>query len=422
MEQPIVIETREELIYLLSEASQLEHMILCEYLYAAFSLKRGADEGITPEQLEMTKRWERAVSEVAAQEMLHLTLASNLLTAIGASPCFHRPNFPKFAKYFPPGMQFSLLPFGEDALIHFLFLERPEGMERSDAPEYAVLAEANPAAQGSEVVPMVEDFQTVGHLYRGIEQGFRHLVDKYGERQVFVGPPQAQATQDYFNWDELIPVRDLDSAITAIETIVEMGEGARGDWQDSHYGKFLRVYEEYRAAKDADPDFEPARPVVPAVCRLLSDESNLDLIEDPDTARVTDLFNASYELLLQVLVRFFIHEDENPAEFQALADLAVSLMFGPLRTLGRLLTTLPVGPGLPGKTAGPTFEIFGLRSYLLPHRDSAWVLLHERLLELAEDCAEIETEETKRTLDRIAESLRKGAAKLEPYLEPGASA
>ena len=46
-EPPIVIEDREELIFMLSEAAALEHMIMCEYLFAAFSLKREVSEGVT---------------------------------------------------------------------------------------------------------------------------------------------------------------------------------------------------------------------------------------------------------------------------------------------------------------------------------------------------------------------------------------
>jgi Ferritin-like len=79
-EPPIVIEDREELIFVLSEAAALEHMILCEYLFAAFSLKREVSEGVTAAQLEAIKRWERVVALVATQEMLHLALVSNLLT------------------------------------------------------------------------------------------------------------------------------------------------------------------------------------------------------------------------------------------------------------------------------------------------------------------------------------------------------
>src|SRR5712692_4529056 len=135
-ENPIVIEDREELIYMLSEAASLEHMIMCQYLFAAFSLKRDMSEGVTAAQLEAIKRWERLVSLVATQEMLHLTLVNNLLSSIGSIPYFARPNFPQDARYYPPGTQLSLLPFGRDALQHFLFLARPEGMDVQDAPEF----------------------------------------------------------------------------------------------------------------------------------------------------------------------------------------------------------------------------------------------------------------------------------------------
>jgi hypothetical protein len=52
----------------------------------------------------------------------------------------------------------------------------------------------------------------VSHLYRGIERGLERLVEKYGERQLFVGAPEAQATQQYFRWPELVPITDLASA------------------------------------------------------------------------------------------------------------------------------------------------------------------------------------------------------------------
>ena len=166
-EPPIVIEDREELIFMLSEAAALEHMILCEYLFAAFSLKREVSEGVTAAQFDAIKGWERVVSLVATQEMLHLALVSNLLTAIGSPPFLSHPNFPQRAKYYPPGIQLALLPFGEHALQHFLYLERPEGMDLEDAPEFAVLAIPKPSLtlDDDQIVPQTQDFATVGHLY-----------------------------------------------------------------------------------------------------------------------------------------------------------------------------------------------------------------------------------------------------------------
>jgi hypothetical protein len=51
MSEPgIVVSNREHLWWLLTEAAQLEHMIMCGYLFAQFSLKDGIDEGMTSTQ------------------------------------------------------------------------------------------------------------------------------------------------------------------------------------------------------------------------------------------------------------------------------------------------------------------------------------------------------------------------------------
>jgi hypothetical protein len=88
------VESREQLVYLLTQACELEQGVLCEYLFALYSLKQDPQDGLSSQQLAQVARWGGALSEVAVQEMLHLTLATNLLTAVGAAPHLHRPNFP----------------------------------------------------------------------------------------------------------------------------------------------------------------------------------------------------------------------------------------------------------------------------------------------------------------------------------------
>ncbi len=90
-EPKIVVEHREHLWYLLTEATQLEHMIMCQYLYAAFSLKRDPAEGLTAEQAAATQRWRQVLTDIAIEEMLHLALVCNLMSAIGAAPTFSGP-------------------------------------------------------------------------------------------------------------------------------------------------------------------------------------------------------------------------------------------------------------------------------------------------------------------------------------------
>src|SRR5207237_7483508 len=184
-------------------------------------------------------------------------------------------------------------------------------------------------------------------------------------------------------------VTDLASASTAIEVIVEQAEGARGDWVNSHFGKFVGILEDFLAMRALDPAFEPARPVMPVYLRQPPDVDQVTLIEDPLTRRVADLFNAVYEVILQVQSRYFVHHGETPEELETLAKTAKHLMNWVMRDLGPVLTGLPIGPAFPGRTAGPAFEIVRPAFFILPLREAAWTILHERLATLAGACAEL---------------------------------
>jgi hypothetical protein len=96
-----------------------------------------------------------------------------------------------------------------------------------------------------------------------------------------------------------------------------------------------------------------------------------------------DLLNVAYEVLLQLLSRYFANTDESPEQLEVLADVSVGLMYTVIKPLGTVVTRLPIGPDLPGVTAGPGFELFYQVDYLLPHREAAWVLMEERLRDAA---------------------------------------
>src|SRR5260370_1485411 len=165
-EAPFVIEQREALIYMLCEAAELEHAIMCQYLFAAFSLKHSEQERLSGGELAAVGRWRQQVSHVATQEMLHLALVHNLLSAIGAAPHMSRPNLPAPASHYPAGVQLALMPFGEQALRHFMFLERPEGMDLDDAAGLAATSRAVPLMNKRAIVPRLQDFPTLRHPYR----------------------------------------------------------------------------------------------------------------------------------------------------------------------------------------------------------------------------------------------------------------
>jgi hypothetical protein len=409
------LEHREALIYTLGKAAELEHLIMLQYLFAAFSLKGHVREGLSEETLVAVRRWRATLLGIGEQEMLHLALVQNLLTAVGAAPRLTRPNFPMPAYSYPAGVRIELLPFGEPALRHFAFLERPEGMDVEDAEGFEAFeqAVALPHDEEDEIVPHLQEFDTIGQLYRSIQAGLEHLSGRLGPERLFIGPIDAQATEEHFRWEELVAVTDLASARRAIDTIVEQGEGARGEWREAHFGRLLGVLDEFLEIKRADPSFEPTRPVVAANVRQQATGVSMPLITDPGTARCMDLLNVVYEVLLQLLSRYFAHTDESPEQLGVLADVSVGLMYAAIKPLGSVVTTLPVGWDMPGVTAGPGFELFYQVDYLLPHREAAWVLMEERL----RDAAAFAVRCGQACTPALVEPLAKVARALETYAD-----
>jgi hypothetical protein len=415
LEPALRIEHRQALLYTLSKAAELEHLIICQYLYAAFSLKRDATEGLPDDMVQTVNGWRHTLFSIAEQEMLHMALVQNLLTSIGGGPHLARPNFPVPPRSFPARIQIALLPFGEQALRHFAFLERPEGEPIEDATDFqAAVAQAQPLpdVDEDEIGPITADFETISHLYRSIEDGLSTLSERIGEQRLFVGPLSAQATGEHFRFPELVAVHDLATATQAIETIVEQGEGARGEWQQSHFGRLLGVLDAFMTARDANADFDPTRPVLRAHVRPVESGADVPLISWHFTVRIADLLNAVYEVTLQVLARYFNHTDESEAQLQALADVAFFLMEECISVLGEIVTRLPVGGEYPGRTAGPAFELFYDADWLLPHRDAAWQLIGERLNELADFASSCRDEcppDMLKDLAPVADKLREQA-------------
>jgi hypothetical protein len=112
---------------------------------------------------------------------------------------------------------------------------------------------------------------------------------------------------------------------------------------------------------------------------------------EPLTRQVAELFNLAYEVLLQVLTRFFTHTDETDDQLDTLVHAALAIMGGVLKPLGTALTRLSMGPGNPGRTAGPAFQMYYQMGNFVPWRNAAWVLLCERAGVLSRQCANCAT-------------------------------
>ena len=186
------VETREELVYLLGQACEIEHGLMCEYLYAQFSLKRSLDEGLTPDQLGRVQAWETALISVIKQEMLHPGAEYQRLDCHRRGTAFRAAQLPRSC---PAGTRPGV-DIGRGAVwracpasLHLPRAARGNGAGRRGG--FAAARHARPLTAGdAALVAVPEEWRTVGHLYRGIEAGLTYLCGRYGEGAVFIGPPE----------------------------------------------------------------------------------------------------------------------------------------------------------------------------------------------------------------------------------------
>jgi CDGSH-type Zn-finger protein/uncharacterized Fe-S cluster protein YjdI len=382
VEPEIIVRSREELLYLLAEAAEIEHNLMCCYLFAAFGLKTG-DDGLSEVDAARIASWGRAIAAVAVEEMAHLSLVANLTMAVGAAPHFGRPNFPVAAGYHPSGVVVELKRFDRATLDHFIYLERPEGVVLPDGAGFAAtVSNYHRENAGGRLMPSAQDYLTVGHLYRGIRHGFVTLAAKLGEPGLFVGDPALQVGPELATLPGLTKVTDLASALAALDTIVEQGEGSSADATHSHYRRFIAIRDEYAAWLAREPGFEPSRPIAPnPVMRRPPQPDGKTYVDHPGTAPVMDLANAVYAAMMRTLAQGFVETDA--ARKRRFFDAAIDSMFA-LRPIAEHLTRLPASASQNGLTAGMSFAT--LRDF------GAWpagVAPEERFRELSAGAAQV---------------------------------
>jgi CDGSH-type Zn-finger protein/uncharacterized Fe-S cluster protein YjdI len=380
MSDEIIIQDREELIYLLCEAAEFEHTVMCSYLYAQWTLKRGLDEDVTPTELAAIERWRRSLGQVALEEMLHLSLVNNLLAAIGAAPHLWRPAFPVRAGHFPADVLMNLTPFGEAALEHFMYIERPEGLHIADGAGFGHAMHYRRIARPNMLAPSPQDYATQGHLYHGVLQGLGRLCDQLGEERVFVGHNQAQICNEEFGLPGLFKIANLASAHEAIEEIVRQGEGAPAHRDDSHFSRFKTIRTELGELRAARPGFEPARPVVrnPMLGDTGIARDRVRVVE-PLAGQVIDLGNSVYVLMIRALSQVFAPAPL-PRELRIALATSTNALMSLVGRIAEVATRLPIDAAMAGSTAALNFELPGSAGGLV--QTCAARILGERASEL----------------------------------------
>ena len=343
------ITTRERLHEYLHAAMQLEHATIPPYLTALYSIRPGTNADAY-----------HVLRVTAVEEMLHLTLAANILNAVGGTPDLTEPGFvPEYPAHLPDGeidFAVSLRRFSREALQTFLNIERPR-MAPNESTRLLDRDQPKRSRLGVRPDEPKMQFYSIGEFYHEIWRGVHHLHTELGE-ELFCGEVTRQVTPEYFysGGGEIIPVTDLASAKEAIELIAEQGEGFGGSIYDNehelaHYYRF----EQLTLGRYYQNGDQPGQPTGPqlhvdwdAAFPITTDARLADFPPDSEVYEAALEFNRTYADFLELLTAAY---NGRPA---LLLDAVVE-MFRVRDQMTRLMHN-PI-PGQTGLNAAPTFEM-----------------------------------------------------------------
>ncbi|HEX8159185.1 MAG TPA: ferritin-like protein [Solirubrobacteraceae bacterium] len=334
----------------LHAAMKIEHATIPPYLTALYSIHPQTNSDAV-----------HVIRVVAVEEMLHLTLAANLLNAVGGTPDLTAPEFvPTYPTKLPDGeddFEVSRERFSKDCIKTFLNIERPG--KAADEASRIVTMDEDAGVSMLATVPGEPElrFYSIGEFYTEIKRGLKYLRDELHD-DLFIGNPARQVGPEYYysGGGEVIVVTDFDTACEAIDLITEQGEGLGGGIHDdenelAHYYRFKQIKNE-RYYESGD---EPGHPTGPELSidwdAVYPIKANACVDDYPDGSELQEAalrFNASYADFLRLLTRAYTG---NP---QLLLG-AVADMFRIRTTMTQLMRN-PI-PGQHGVNAAPTFEM-----------------------------------------------------------------
>ena len=324
----------DEAIFFLHIASEVEHALMVQYLYAAFSLG-GRD--VPEDKKERVNEWRREILGIAREEMGHLITVQNVLHSIGGPLTFQREDFPFDTQLYP--FHFTLEPLSKKSLAKYVVAEMPS--EKFLRHDKKLLREMQPiiklAAQGNKK----DNVNRVGMIYEKVQELLDavdpsdFLEDSLG----FQSPHSAWGTNDTNIIIET--ANNAKTAKAALTKVAEQGEGEEINTSESaspsHFKRFLKIYKEF-----PDPrNWRPSKnvPVNPST-NVSDDKPGPSVITNEQALIWAQLSNQRYRMILLYLSHS-LQMDIKPASYYG---QLVSWSFGEmcnLRSISDILTTMP---------------------------------------------------------------------------------
>lgn len=296
-----------ELLRLLREAAEIEHALMVQYLYAAFSVRGVYRKDLAGDGFAGSAR---TLTGVAIQEMQHLNAVNELLVAVSGTPCLIRQDFPYEVAIYP--FPFELERLTPASVAKYTWAESPaDALVAGPAGHDPSLLDRLRLALGADLRP-----NHVGSIYKT-------MIDLL--REVAADPPPR--------------FPDLATWVTRLSDIKKEGE-------DDHFhffqSVFLGTHSAFPAGLDvwaldpADPRY-PSNPVPANPMAFPGGGGDPRAIADESVRRLAWLGDLHYWIILMLLDLSFRYNDPT-------SSLAIQHMTDGLRVVGFALSDLGHGP------------------------------------------------------------------------------
>jgi hypothetical protein len=354
-------------VFLLHVAAEIEHSLLIQYLFAAYSL--GGPQVPQVHRDKVTK-WQGILLGIAREEMGHLITVQNLLKLIGGALNLERSDFPWDLPFYP--FPFALEPLSTKLLARYVCVESPKIWPENWASQQKTIEDiAFPPGTGG--------FKRVGELYDILKAliGDKALLpdalfhaDTLSYQASFAeyGRGYAGGSRGAVNRGAAVPdvliytAYSRKTALDALKAVAEQGEAADTDSQTkslSHFERFMGLYQEFSVASQS---WTPCRPIIsnPRAVGEYDAVPGTTYIEHPASQRWAKFLNLRYRMLLIYLSHSFrISGDSGPADGLtrgAVLNRAFGEMYN-LRVISNILVSLPANDAGGPERAAPSFEL-----------------------------------------------------------------
>lgn len=395
---------KDEMIFLLHTAAEIEHSLLTQYLYAMYSISDS----------ELQSEWRSTLMGIAREEMGHLMSIQNILLALGGALNLEREDHP-FNSFYP--FPFRLEPLSVQTLARYVLAEMPERNQIPDAMGFDLDAVSQDAGYPTAEAAV----NRVGALFHLLGE----LASELDDDDLMAAARDLQA--DGISWrapqfglvmEQVSSIPDIVALIKNIGTQGE-GSGLPSDASTSHFARFYRMYRQALDLRSTSRG-KPISHLVPVNPTVL-DVDAPGYLSNPEARTWGDVFNHRMRWLLTFIAHYLQVTDPNQRiQLRVWAFEEMTFLNQIAEKLISLPQHMPPSTSPEGRLhrAGPSFEL----PYSLNLPDQPLTIWRLQGLFVQHSLRQLEPlSQTDPTVFLLKDAARQRAEIMDRFLSPGSA-